>query len=77
MTSGLDCWSSRANHSFMSLTFHYISTEWDMKSHMLETGEITVDYMAINLSNYLKEGLGRWNLALTKSHQKIPISKRN
>ena len=50
----------------MSLTVHYISTEWDMKSHMLETGEITVDHTAVNLSNYLKEGLGRWNLASTQ-----------
>ena len=34
-----------------------------MKSHMLETEEITVDHMAVNLSNYLKKAL---NLASTQ-----------
>lgn len=61
-----DCWSSRANHSFMSLTVHYISPEWDLKSHMLETGEITVEHTAINLSDYLKESLDRWKLPSTE-----------
>jgi len=73
MASGLkyfaittDCWSSRANHSFTCLTFHYISPEWDMKSHMLEAGEITVEHTAINLSDYSKESLGCWNLLSTQ-----------
>ena len=61
-----DCWSSRPNHSFMSLTIHYVSTEWDLKSHMLETGEITVEHTAINLSKYLKEILDRWKLPFTQ-----------
>jgi len=69
MASGLkdfaittDCWTSRAHHSFMSLTVHYISIEWKLQSHLLETGEITVEHTAINLSSYLEECLERWNL---------------
>ena len=44
MASGLnyfaittDCWTSRAQHSFMSLTVQYISAEWNLQSHILET----------------------------------------
>ena len=28
-----DCWTSRAQHSFMSLTVHYISAKWNLQSH--------------------------------------------
>ena len=50
----------------MSLTVHYISPEWDLKSHMLEMGKITVEHTAINLSNDLKESLDRWMLPSTE-----------
>ena len=73
MASGLkyfavttDCWTSRAQHSFMSLTVHYISAEWNLQSHMLETGEITAEHTAVNLSIYLQECLDRWNLQSTQ-----------
>ena len=73
MASGLkyfalttDCWTSRAQHSFMSLTVHYICAEWNLQSHMLETGEITTEHTAVNLSSYLQESLGRWNLQSTQ-----------
>ena len=73
MASGLkyfsittDCWTSRAQHSFMSLTVHYISAEWTLQSHMLETGEITTGHTVVNLSSYLEECLDRWNLQSTQ-----------
>ena len=73
MASGLkyfalttDCWTSRAQHSFMSLTVHYISAEWNLLSHMLETGEITAEHTAVNLSSYLIECLSRWSLQSTQ-----------
>ena len=58
----------------MSLTIHYVSTEWDLKSHMLETGEITVEYTAINLSNYLKESLDRWKLPSTQISAQLSLT---
>ena len=73
MASGLkyfalttDCWISGTQHSFMSLTVHYISAEWNLQSHMLETGEITTEHTAVNLSSYLQESLGCWNLHPTQ-----------
>ena len=57
-----DCWTLRAQHSFMSLTVYYICDQWNFQSHMLETGEITAEHTAVNLSNYLEECLDRWKL---------------
>ena len=50
----------------MSLTVHYISAEWNLQSHMLKTGEITTEHTAVNLSSYLQESHGRWNLQSTQ-----------
>jgi len=61
-----DCWISGTQHSFMSLTVHFISAEWNLQSHMLETGEITTEHTAVNLSSYLQESLGCWNLQSTQ-----------
>ena len=33
---------------------------------MLETVEITTEHTAVNLSSYLQESLGRWNLQSTQ-----------
>ena len=61
-----DGWSSQANNSYVSITLHYINNEWDMKCFLLETGEIVEEHTAINLANYLEEGLARWNLSIAQ-----------
>ena len=50
----------------MSFTLHYINNEWDMKCCLLETGEIVEEHSAVNLANYLEEGLARWSLSVTQ-----------
>ena len=72
MTDGLqwyaitcDGWSSRANHSYLSVTLHYINNEWELKYFLIETGEMVEQHTAINLANYL-EVLGHWNLPVTQ-----------
>jgi len=30
-----NCWTSRAQHNFMSLTVHYICDQWNIQSHNL------------------------------------------
>jgi len=57
-----DGWSSRANHSYISVTLHYINNEWELKCFLLEAGEMVEQHTAINLANYLEEVLARWNL---------------
>jgi len=72
MASGLqhfaittDGWSSRANHSYVSLTVHYINEQWELCSHLLETTESSVSHTAANLATGLEEVLARWKLSLT------------
>ena len=54
-----DGWSSRANHSYLSVTLYYINNEWELKHLLLETGEMVEQHTAINLANYLEEVLDR------------------
>ena len=50
----------------MSLIVYHISAKWNLQSHMLETGEITAEHTAVNLSIYLQECLDRWSLQSTQ-----------
>ena len=61
-----DGWSSRANHSYLSVTLHYINNKWELKCFLHETGEMVEQHTAINLANYLEEVLDRWNLPVTQ-----------
>ena len=35
-----DAWTSRANHSYVTHTVHYIDQHWKLHSHVLDTCEI-------------------------------------
>ena len=61
-----DGWTSRANHSYLSVTLYYINNKWELKCFLLETGEMVEQHTAINLANYLEEALARWNLPITQ-----------
>ena len=61
-----DGWSSRAIHSYLSVTLHYITNEWELKYFLLETGEMVEQHTAINLANYLEEILDHWSLPVTQ-----------
>ena len=50
-----DGWSSRANHNYISLTVHYIDSQWVIGCHLLETAECTSDHTANNLAICLEE----------------------
>ena len=84
MASGLqlfaiasDGWSSRANHSYVSLTVHYISEQWETSYHLLETAESTTDHTAVNLATGLEEVLARWQLPLSKLSGATTDNARN
>lgn len=53
-----DGWSSQANHSYVSITLHYINNEWNIKCCLLETGETVEEHTV--------EGLACWNLSVTQ-----------
>ena len=61
-----DAWTSRANHSYITHTVHYIDELWNLRCHVLDTAEITIEHVAYNLSEELQESLTRWNLSEDK-----------
>ena len=58
-----DAWTSKANHSYITHTVHYINELWDLRCHLLDTTEITTEHTAVNLAEELQESLTRWNLS--------------
>ena len=53
---------SKANHSYITHTVHYINEAWELCCYLLDTTEITTEHTAINLADELQESLTRWNL---------------
>ncbi|XP_054283311.1 zinc finger BED domain-containing protein 4-like [Macrosteles quadrilineatus] len=67
MSLTTDTWTSRANDSFMSLTLHYLSKDFDYKSFVLGNKNITEAHTSLFLLGQLEEMVENWELP------KIPI----
>lgn len=61
-----DVWSSRANHSYISCTVHYVSDSWKLQSHLLDTSEFSTDHTGTNLASELEAILNEWKLCVDK-----------
>lgn len=46
----------------MSVTVHYITSEWEMMHHCLQTGEVEERHTADNFAEELKAILKEWGL---------------
>ena len=57
-----DGWTSRANHSYISHTVHYIDEMWNLRAHLLDTVEMPLEHTGINLADELKDTFKRWDL---------------
>ena len=61
-----DGWTSRANHSYITHTIHYINESWELCSHLLDTAELSSEHTGVNLASELEESLHNWNLPADK-----------
>ena len=52
-----DAWTSRANHSYVTHTVHYIDEHWKLRCHVLDTCEIVTEHSAVNLAIELQDSL--------------------
>ena len=59
-----DLWTSRANHSYCCLTIHYVSADFTLQSHLLETKEFPDSHTAENVAEELKGILNQWELSV-------------
>ena len=61
-----DLWTSAADHPYLSLTVHFISTSWELKSYCLDTVPLLIDHTDQNIVETLKDVLANWNLDYKK-----------
>ena len=55
-----DIWTSRAVQIFQTITCHYITPSWEMKSVVLETVEMAESHTAENIASALQKGVERF-----------------
>ena len=65
-----DLWTSAADHPYLSLTVHFITTKWDLKSYCLDTVPLLSDHTDQNIAETLKDVLANWNL----DHNKLVVT---
>lgn len=57
-----DLWSSRTMEPYMSLTVHYVDTDFNMKSKCLQTAYFPEDHTGILIAQGLREAMAAWGL---------------
>lgn len=70
-----DGWTSRATESFLTVTVHYITSEWEMKSYVLQTRPLYESHTSEHLSEALTEAVTEWKLQRDSST--IPVTTDN
>lgn len=68
-----DGWTSRATESYLTVTVHYITTQWEMK--ILQTRPIYEQHTSANLAEHLMEAVQEWKLE--KPGITIPVTTDN
>ena len=58
-----DLWSSRVMQPYLSLTVHFISDSWTLRSVCLQTAYFPDDHKGEIIAQGLKDALSSWNLA--------------
>ncbi|XP_050338890.1 E3 SUMO-protein ligase ZBED1-like isoform X2 [Bactrocera neohumeralis] len=59
-----DCWSSKANESYLTVTCHFIDGDFKIRSAVLTTSKLAneLNHSAANISVSLRECLQKWNI---------------
>ena len=61
-----DLWSSCTSDPYLSLTVHYIDTEWNLQSHCLQANYMPEDHTGEQLQDALSTSFNEWNLDSSK-----------
>ena len=57
-----DLWTSVSGDPYITLTCHFIDSNWVIKTYCLQTHYLPEDHTAINISEVLAETLQQWKL---------------
>ncbi|KAH6937304.1 hypothetical protein HPB50_026499 [Hyalomma asiaticum] len=64
-----DMWTSRSNESYISLTCHYLTSNFEIRSFALENRSVTESHTALSILEHLQAMIDNWELPL----QKVPL----
>lgn len=57
-----DAWTSRTCENYVTITVHFMQSDWNMKSYVLQTRHLDVSHPGLNIGNVLKESITEWKL---------------
>ncbi|XP_017476029.1 PREDICTED: zinc finger BED domain-containing protein 4-like [Rhagoletis zephyria] len=57
-----DCWTSRNVSSFIAVTAHFVSQEFELKSILLAASELNINHTAENLANAIQKIVCDWKI---------------
>lgn len=57
-----DLWTSRKTQGFITVTTHFISPEWELKSMVLETPRMSKSHTAENIAEEISRVCNKWNI---------------
>ena len=58
-----DIWTSRTTQSYLTLTCHFLTSSWELKTLVLETFELNNDHTADNIAEALQRVAGSWGIS--------------
>ena len=59
-----DCWTSQANHPYLSYIIHFVDKEWNLITFCLETIPLFEDHSGENLVEAISDIHANWKLSL-------------
>lgn len=58
-----DAWTSCATDSYVTITVHYVNSDWELESNVLQTRVFNESHTGKNIGALLKETCLEWNIA--------------
>ena len=57
-----DSWTIRAVQSYLTVTAHYITSDWKLESKVLQTREMPERHTALNIAERLRDSIKEWKI---------------
>ncbi|XP_034034592.1 zinc finger BED domain-containing protein 1-like [Thalassophryne amazonica] len=70
-----DRWTSRGTESYITVTAHYITENWEMRSPVLQTRPLYESHTSSNLAQVLTEAVAEWKIE--RPNTNIPVTTNN
>lgn len=68
-----DGWTSKKHDGYMSLTFHCLTDNFELKSYCLALKQVTVQHTGANVCKGIKDTIQEWEIESLIGGNKIPI----